>query len=46
MRTFLSVILVSGEINFNFGRSVFFLSKSEVKIYILVLEILFLSKKA
>jgi hypothetical protein len=32
MRTFLSVILVSGEINFNFGRSVFFLSKSEVKI--------------
>jgi hypothetical protein len=32
MRISPSVILVSGEINFNFGRSVFFLSKSEVKI--------------
>jgi hypothetical protein len=32
MRIFLSVFLVSGEINFNFGRSAFFLSKSEVKI--------------
>ncbi len=32
MRIFPSVILVSGEINFNFGRSAFFLSKSEVKI--------------
>ncbi len=29
---FLSVFLVSGEINFNFGRSVSLLSKSEVKI--------------
>jgi hypothetical protein len=29
---------VSGEINFNFGRSVFFLSKSEVKMLEFVLR--------
>jgi hypothetical protein len=39
MRTFLSVFLVSGEINFNFGRSAFFLSKSEVKIYNILVDI-------